>query len=140
MREAIVLDCEMVTCGDHAEVAYLSAIDFLTGEVLTDSHVQPTSKVTKWNTHWSGVSVASMRKAHRDKKIIYGWQQARERLWKFANNETVLIGHALQNDLNILVSSTNRRFRNFDQLGSFPKLAQSEDLVSKGSCKRIYWP
>ena len=68
MREAIVLDCEMVACGDHAEIAYLSAIDFLTGEVLIDNHVQLRSKVTKWKTRWGGVSVASMRKAHRDKR------------------------------------------------------------------------
>lgn len=102
VREAIVIDCEMVACDDHAEVAYLSAIDFLTGEVLIDCHVQPTAKVTRWNTRISGISVQSMKNARLQGKIIYGWQQARERLWKFANSETVFIGHSLQNDLNVL--------------------------------------
>ncbi|KAF7713787.1 Uncharacterized protein PECH_000582 [Penicillium ucsense] len=34
VREAIVLDCEMVMCGTRQEIGFLSVIDFVTGEVL----------------------------------------------------------------------------------------------------------
>ncbi|EPS27051.1 hypothetical protein PDE_01992 [Penicillium oxalicum 114-2] len=101
-REAIAIDCEMVMCGNQSELAYLSAIDFLTGEILIDHHVQPKEKVTRWNTRWSGVSVQSMKAARRKGKVIYGWEKARERLWRYADQETVLIGHAIRNDLDAL--------------------------------------
>ncbi|KAL5334251.1 hypothetical protein BJX70DRAFT_402785 [Aspergillus crustosus] len=35
-------------------------------------------------------------------QAFIGWQSAREALWKHADTETVLIGHALNNDLNVL--------------------------------------
>ncbi|GLI77228.1 hypothetical protein PoHVEF18_005515 [Penicillium ochrochloron] len=78
-RLAIVIDCEMVICGDHSEVAYLCALNLLTGDVLIDHHVQPNTKVTRWNTFVTGVTPLE----------IYGCGHR-------------LVGHAIHNDVNAL--------------------------------------
>jgi DNA polymerase III epsilon subunit-like protein len=102
-RGAIVLDCEMVQVAEgRRELAYVTAVDFLTGEILLDHYVQPNAKVVNWDTRYSGVACKDMNKARRDGKALLGWQNARQMLWKFADAETVLIGHSLQNDLAVL--------------------------------------
>ncbi|KAF2621303.1 hypothetical protein BU25DRAFT_240139 [Macroventuria anomochaeta] len=62
-RQAIVLNCEMVGIGPKAttsELARLSAVDFLTGELLVDTLVQPLSTVTDWRTQWSGITAEAL--------------------------------------------------------------------------------
>jgi hypothetical protein len=92
----------MVVCGDQTEVAYLCAVHHFAEEVLINHHVQPTARVTKWNTFVSGVTVNSMTAAHRTGRIIHGWEEARQRLWRFMSADTILVGHAMHNDLNAL--------------------------------------
>lgn len=102
-RKAVALDCEMVeltTC--HSELAYLSAIDFLTGEVLIDSFVVPTGTVACWRTRFSGIDADNMGEAMRSDKALRGWHAARDKLWEFIDDQTVLVGHALENDLQVL--------------------------------------
>lgn len=102
-RKAVALDCEMVeltTC--HSELAYLSAIDFLTSEVLIDSFVAPTGTVVCWRTKFSGIDADNMGEAVRNGKALRGWYAARDKLWEFIDDQTVLVGHALQNDLQVL--------------------------------------
>lgn len=102
-RKAVALDCEMVgTNTRHSELAYLSAVDFLTGEVLIDSFVYPTGTVVSWRTKKSGINRANMNKAWTSGKALNGWHAARDKLWEFIDDHTVLVGHALQNDLQVL--------------------------------------
>ncbi|KAJ5319888.1 hypothetical protein PENANT_c026G06424 [Penicillium antarcticum] len=102
-KSAVVLDCEMVQVADGLrEVAYITAIDFLTGDVLLDHYVQPDKKVVSWDTRYSGVTCDAMKKAVRKGQAIMGWRRARQHLWKFVGPETVLIGHSLNNDLDVL--------------------------------------
>ncbi|KAJ5441696.1 Exonuclease RNase T/DNA polymerase III [Penicillium cf. griseofulvum] len=85
-RRAIVLDCEMVQVeAGRRELAFLCAIDFLTGEVLIDNYVQPKTKVVNWDSRFSGVTPGAMNKAV-----------------KKGTAETVLVGHSLNNDLDVL--------------------------------------
>jgi hypothetical protein len=102
-RRAIVLDCEMVQVEEgRRELAFLTAIDFLTGEVLIDNYVQPNAKVVNWDSRFSGVTPSAMNKAVRQGTALTGWQGARSRLWEFMDSETILIGHSLNNDLDVL--------------------------------------
>jgi hypothetical protein len=102
-RQAIVIDCEMVEVeGRRNELAFLSAIDFLTGEVLIDNFVCPASTVTDWRSNVSGVTPDAMALAVAENRALYGWQEARQALWMHADSETVFVGHSLNHDLDVL--------------------------------------
>jgi hypothetical protein len=102
-RQAIVIDCEMVeVTGRRRELAFLSAIDFLTGEVLIDNYVHPVSTVTDWGSAVSGVTPDAMKLAVSMNQALNGWQEARQALWIHADSETVFIGHSLNHDLDVL--------------------------------------
>ncbi|OQE16329.1 hypothetical protein PENFLA_c028G03742 [Penicillium flavigenum] len=102
-RRAIVLDCEMVQVeGGRRELAFLSAIDFLTGEILIDNYVQPKLKVVNWDSRFSGVTPGAMNKAVKKGTALFSWEGARSKLWEFMDSETVLVGHSLNNDLDVL--------------------------------------
>ncbi|KAL2795441.1 hypothetical protein BJX66DRAFT_302078 [Aspergillus keveii] len=106
-REALVLDCEMVGVLDAnhretSEVVRVSAVDFLSGEVLIDTYVSPQGHVVSWRTKFSGVDAAILREKKREGKVISGWRAARTLLWSFIDAQTILIGHSLNNDLAVL--------------------------------------
>ncbi|KAI9767186.1 MAG: hypothetical protein M1839_004605 [Geoglossum umbratile] len=102
-REAVALDCEMVgVVGGSSEVALLSAVDYLSGEVLVNSLVSPTKPVTGWRTQWSGITMEAMATAISRGETLNGWQGAREELLRHIDAATILVGHALHNDLNVL--------------------------------------
>ena len=102
-RLAIVIDCEMVEiAGGQQTLAFLCAIDFFTGEILINDLVKPTEKVHNWRSKISGVSAASMDHACAKGEALLGWRAARQRLWGFIDEGTVLIGHSLHHDLKVL--------------------------------------
>ncbi|KAL5356252.1 ribonuclease H-like domain-containing protein [Aspergillus floccosus] len=106
-RKAIVLDCEMVgvlgaSGREHSEVVRLSAVDFLSGEVIIDTYVSPQGLVISWRTKFSGVNASVLAEKEQEGKSIMGWQAARDLLWQFIDAQTVLIGHSLNNDLAVL--------------------------------------
>ncbi|KAL3454590.1 hypothetical protein BJX65DRAFT_301226 [Aspergillus insuetus] len=106
-RKAVVLDCEMVGVlgANHretSEVVRLSAVDFLSGEVVMDTYVSPQGHVLSWRTKFSGVNAAILREKKREGRVITGWRAARDLLWQFIDARTILIGHSLNNDLAVL--------------------------------------
>ncbi|KAL4778108.1 ribonuclease H-like domain-containing protein, partial [Aspergillus varians] len=106
-RKAVVLDCEMVGVLDAndreaSEVVRVSAVDFLSGQVLVDTYVQPLERIISWRTRYSGVTRALLTDMKRQGRVVNGWRAARELLWRFIDRETVLIGHSLHNDLLVL--------------------------------------
>jgi DNA polymerase III epsilon subunit-like protein len=103
-RSAVALDCERVRVGESSvsEVARISAIDYLTGEVLIDTFVQPTQPVVDWRTKWSGITEEAMNEAIAEGKALNGWPEARASLFKHIDANTVLVGQSLQHDLTAL--------------------------------------
>ncbi|KAE8353666.1 ribonuclease H-like domain-containing protein [Aspergillus coremiiformis] len=102
-RRAVVIDCEMVQVQRwRRDLAFLSAVDFLTGEVLINNYVQPTGKVTDWTTKISGITPAAMAEAVASGQALNGWQSAREALFNYVDAQTILIGHSLNSDLDVL--------------------------------------
>jgi DNA polymerase III epsilon subunit-like protein len=88
--------------GNRSELARLSAIDYLTGEVLVDSLVIPDAKVTNWRSAVSGITRGDMASAVAAGLALHGWKAARAELWKHIDSGTVLVGQALKHDLDVL--------------------------------------
>ncbi|KAJ5902013.1 hypothetical protein N7495_002541 [Penicillium taxi] len=101
-KKAVALDCEMVQVRGGQVCAYLSAVDFITGEILMDCFVQPGEYVTDWCSRYSGVTKTLMDKAIFNATALRGWEDARENLFSYVDLNTIIIGHALDNDLNVL--------------------------------------
>ncbi|GAB1318175.1 Exonuclease domain-containing protein [Madurella fahalii] len=97
---AVALDCEMGTASDgETELIRLTAIDYFTGEILINSLVYPNISMQHYNTRYSGVTRAEMEKARRQMRCLFGKHAARRALWRFVGPETIVVGHAAQNDL-----------------------------------------
>ncbi|KAF8849330.1 ribonuclease H-like protein [Acephala macrosclerotiorum] len=105
-RAAVALDCEMVGAHDsekeHNVLAQLSVVDYLTGDILIDSLVNPDRQVTNWRTKWSGVTRGAMNTAIRSGQALKGYRGAREELWKHIDSSTVIVGQSLNNDFDVL--------------------------------------
>ena len=108
-RVAAVIDCEMV--GVHmgySELARLSAVDFFSGETLVDRFVDPKEKVVDWRTPYSGVTPQVLAKAKASGELLDGLMEAREVLLEHIDDDTVLIGHTMNNDLDVLRITSHR--------------------------------
>jgi DNA polymerase III epsilon subunit-like protein len=102
-RAAVAVDCEMVGIyGNRSELARLSAIDYLTGEVLIDRLVKPDAQVTNWRSDVSGITKGKMNSAIAAGRALRGWKAAQVELWKYVDSETILVGQALKHDLAVL--------------------------------------
>jgi DNA polymerase III epsilon subunit-like protein len=100
-RSAVALDCEMVGVGDNkdSEIARISAIDYLTGEILIDTLVEPLQRVTDWRTKYSGITKTNITAAITQGMILKGWPGARVSLFDHIDAKTIIVGHALNHDL-----------------------------------------
>ncbi|KAI1820109.1 ribonuclease H-like domain-containing protein [Xylaria intraflava] len=108
---ALVIDCEMVELADRvSDLVRISVVDFMTGNIVLDSLVQPVGVVKQWRTRVSGVDAAMLRAAKADPNttVLQGWPAAREKIFTLADENTIFIGHALSNDLKILRITTER--------------------------------
>lgn len=108
-HKAIAVDCEMVgIAGGKDELALLCAVDLFSGEILIKSLVLPLVAVKDWRTKYSGVTAAMMNAASISGEALDGWPAARAKLFEFADADTILVGHSLNNDLKVLHISHNR--------------------------------
>lgn len=102
-RKAVAIDCEMVGVeGGASELVSLTVIDFLTGEQIIHSLVKPRRPIVDWRTNIHGISPAGMTIARAKGLALDGWQTARAELFKHIDEDTVLVGHALNYDLAVL--------------------------------------
>jgi DNA polymerase III epsilon subunit-like protein len=105
-RRAIALDCEMAggRMGDALvdQLIQLTAIDYFSGEVLISALVKPTLDIRQWRTNIHGVSHGMIMQADRDGTALRDVSHARELLFSFMDKSTILVGHALHHDLNVL--------------------------------------
>ncbi|GAB1318198.1 hypothetical protein MFIFM68171_08408 [Madurella fahalii] len=105
-RKAVVLDCEMVGTSSSRsddEVVALSLIDFFTGETLVDTLVKPALRVTDWRTGITGISPMVIAVAVASGAAIpVGREGARDRLWEHVDENTIIVGHSVNCDLQAL--------------------------------------
>lgn len=94
-QQIIGLDCEMGYTTKGMEVIRLTIVDFFTGSTVFDEIIKPSGKIIDLNTQWSGVSDiphnAMTLEAIHD--VVLG---------TLIDKDTIIIGHGLENDLNVL--------------------------------------
>ncbi|CCX06536.1 Similar to RNA exonuclease 3; acc. no. Q5AL29 [Pyronema omphalodes CBS 100304] len=102
-RKAVVLDCEMGGSRfGRSELIWVTVVDFYTGEDLVHDFVKPSTVIVDWRTQYSGVSEKMANGLEAKNHFINGWQQARELLLQHIDSDTIIVGHALNNDLDQL--------------------------------------
>ncbi|KAL2824311.1 ribonuclease H-like domain-containing protein [Aspergillus cavernicola] len=132
----VALDCEMVTIapkqakegGDDEQqqqqqygfwtrngnerehLVQLCVVDVLTGTTIIDTAVKPPVgwEVTDWRTRYSGMSAGRFARYQSASRCVGGVLKAREMVLNLINKETILVGHSMNHDLNILEISHKR--------------------------------
>jgi len=103
-RKAIVLSShKAIISGGKNEILLLSAIDYITGEVLISHLVLPDGQVDDWRSSTTGITLSVMTDViKKGFAVLNGWRAAREALWLLIDSNTVLVGHTLRHDLDAL--------------------------------------
>lgn len=98
--QVIAIDCEMCETmdpvtqqKDHRALCRVSIVDIEKNEVLLDTLVKPTWPVTNHRTWVNGIAAE-----HLD-HVQFTLRHAQAYLMALCTNETVIIGHAVHNDL-----------------------------------------
>ncbi|KEP62378.1 UNVERIFIED_CONTAM: suppressor of mitotic defects protein [Hammondia hammondi] len=94
---AVSLDCEMVGCGPDGNISALAQVSICDekGDVLLDEFVMPDMRITDFRHHVTGLSWSIIR----DRGISFN--AARTLVTDIIRGK-VLVGHALQHDLQVL--------------------------------------
>jgi len=118
---ALTFDCEMGYTVHGLELIRLTALTWPENKLLIDVLVQPKGPVLDFNTRFSGVSADVFRRARKwtidqavlpmnidddsgqsSLSIVPSPECARDILCSYITPETILIGHAFENDLNVV--------------------------------------
>lgn len=102
--EIFSLDCEMVMTTKGLEVARLSIIDAINNDkVVYDEYILPQHPVIDYLTNYSGITEEKIKT-----KCKTNFYEMRMKLLELWNDQTILIGHSLDNDLRVLRICHNR--------------------------------
>ncbi|KAG7191272.1 RNA exonuclease 3 [Scheffersomyces spartinae] len=88
------VDCEMGFTSMGFELLRITAIDFFSGEEVLDLLVKPKGQVLDLNTKWSGIA--------RIEESAMDFNALIELLGEIMDQQTILIGHGLENDMNTM--------------------------------------
>ncbi|KAI9314489.1 hypothetical protein BX666DRAFT_460774 [Dichotomocladium elegans] len=92
-RALVALDCEMAYTTAGMELIRLTAIDE-NEKLLIDELVFPSSMVIDLNSRYSGIKTLA--------GATHNLDSVRQELFKYVNEDTILMGHGLENDLNAM--------------------------------------
>ncbi|CEP11651.1 hypothetical protein [Parasitella parasitica] len=92
-RKLVALDCEMGYTTAGMELIRLTAVDE-NMKVLVDELVLPYNMIVDLNSRYSGISTLEGAKFDLD--------GLRKELFKYIDQDTIIVGHGLENDLNAL--------------------------------------
>ncbi|CCE62255.1 hypothetical protein TPHA_0C00990 [Tetrapisispora phaffii CBS 4417] len=96
-KNVLALDCEMAFTSLGYEMIRLTIVDFFTSQILFDEIVQPIGDIIDLNTQFSGV-----HEIDRSKHLTYNEVISKVIIKELINKNSILIGHGLENDLNVL--------------------------------------
>jgi len=103
---AIVLDCEMAEAvGGGEEVIQVTVVDFLSGVTLLNCLVSPSVAIADWREDITGINSSTIDHAASRGQVLHGWEAARMALWLSVDKETIIIGHSVHHDLQVLRTS-----------------------------------
>ncbi|CAD8112194.1 unnamed protein product [Paramecium primaurelia] len=89
------MDCEMVQTENRLELARVSIVDYNYNVVL-DILVKPQTKILDYNTKYSGITEDMLS------NVTVTLTEAQKMVKSILDEDSILIGHSLENDLNAL--------------------------------------
>ncbi|EDO17720.1 hypothetical protein Kpol_1033p25 [Vanderwaltozyma polyspora DSM 70294] len=96
-NNVLALDCEMAFTSLGYEMIRLTIVDFFSLQTLFDEIIQPIGDIIDLNTQFSGVHGID-----RNTALTYQAAIGRVLCNQLINKNSILIGHGLENDLNVL--------------------------------------
>ncbi|XP_062536676.1 uncharacterized protein LOC134205448 isoform X2 [Armigeres subalbatus] len=91
------LDCEMSYTGRGLELTKVTVVA-VDGSLVYERLVKPDIEIVDYNTRYSGVTEADFS----DPRNYATLRQVQKDLLKFIYDDTILIGHSIENDLKVL--------------------------------------
>lgn len=88
--------------GERAKPFLLCVTDYVTGALLLNRYVCPREKITQMRSSIHGISTSTLGNAILQGQALSGWEGARSELWKYIDDNTIIVGHALEHDLDAL--------------------------------------
>ena len=92
----LAIDCEMILTEAGKELARVSMVDFHSKSVLLDELVKPSAAVLDYLTAYSGITSERLATA------THTFSSIQERLTELVTPTTILLGHSLECDLEVL--------------------------------------
>jgi RNA exonuclease 1 len=92
----VSLDCEMSYTLNGMELVRLTVLDHR-DQLVFDVLVRPESEITDFNSRFSGIT-----KDMFEMQLTVSFEEAIEMLKYYVSRTTIIIGHGLENDLNVL--------------------------------------
>ncbi|KAM3825715.1 RNA exonuclease 4 isoform 1-T2 [Vipera latastei] len=132
LTKAVAIDCEMVGVGPTGEDSILARVSVvnLFGKCVYDKYVRPTEKVTDYRTAVSGIRPEHL-KTGEDFKTV---QKEVADILK----GRILVGHALHNDLKILLlDHPKKKIRDTQRYKPFKKQVKSLRPSLKLLCEKL---
>ncbi|KAM9424326.1 RNA exonuclease 4 [Pholidichthys leucotaenia] len=132
LTRAVAIDCEMVGVGPDGEDSILARVSLVNqfGKCIYDKYVKPTEKVTDYRTAVSGIRPAD---------IIDGEdvQTVQREVAKILDGR-IVVGHAIHNDLKILLlDHPKKKIRDTQKYKPFKTVVKSGRPSLKLLCKKI---
>lgn len=93
------LDCEMCFTGNGLEVTKVSVVR-ADGRLVYDRYIRPASPIVDYNTRFSGITSVNLNPKYN--AAVSTLPKVQEELLEFIYEDTILVGHALHNDLRAL--------------------------------------
>lgn len=97
-NKVIALDCEMCYTGLGLECTKVTLVSS-DGHKIYEKFVRPNNRIICYNTRFSGITKKHLMSKNGS---VVTLPEVQQDLLKFIDAETILIGHALENDLRVL--------------------------------------
>ncbi|XP_026888474.2 RNA exonuclease 4 isoform X2 [Electrophorus electricus] len=132
LTRAIAVDCEMVGVGPDGEESMLARVSIVNqfGKCLYDKYVRPMEPVTDYRTAVSGIRPADIENGEDFKTVQQEVAQILE--------GRILVGHAIHNDLKILLlDHPKKMIRDTQKYKPFKKIAKSGRPALRVLCREV---
>jgi hypothetical protein len=96
-RKAVVISCEFgIAESRRNEPLAICVVDCLTGDTLVSSLVAVTQPMFNWRKDIHGIGLQQMTAAIKSSQALMGWRAARDKLFEYIDEETVLVGYGIR--------------------------------------------
>ncbi|XP_064249290.1 RNA exonuclease 4 [Passer domesticus] len=132
LTQAVAMDCEMVGVGPKGEDSILARVSIVNqfGKCVYDKYVKPTEKVTDYRTAVSGIRPQNINTGEDFKTVQ---KEVAEIL-----QGRILVGHALRNDLKVLLlDHPHKKIRDTQRYKPFKQRVKSSRPSLKLLCEKL---